>query len=182
MFLYVDIKLYTEQLNKYIQSLFDGKKSLFEHTVPRHDHDHNHKSNKKTKTEGDDGVYMKNLSKIENSSESSHYMALNEFQSAVLNPRLSNLHHTLARRQSLRRSSLVTIEEISDIQHESSANNDDVDDDYKSVETYSEIQENSKKCQFRGYLNDKSASYNLYLRAGIGSKHKIRSSSFEFFF
>jgi hypothetical protein len=35
---------------------------------------------------------------------------------------------------------------------------------------YSKLDENAKNNKFTGYLNEKSASYNLYLRVGIGGK------------
>ena len=38
------------------------------------------------------------------------------------------------------------------------------------TDRYSKLDQNGKKNKFTGYLNEKSASYNLYLRVGIGGK------------
>jgi hypothetical protein len=119
---------------------------------------------------------VKNI--LENEQTENHYIKLSEVQSILMNNRYSTIHRTLSRstKKKNKRPKLPTIDENK--QHNdyyTPDHADQINDDANGDEYSEASQEKIKPAKFTGYLNDKSASYNLYLRAGIGSK--FRNSS-----
>ena len=159
--MYVDIKRYTKNLDQYIRQLASNQ-------APRNENDNGFVANNE---------YYSARSIMD---KNEHYMTLSDFSTHLKSSSFSTIQRQLAketRSKSITRKSIqsdngdVKLQNseyyMADSLHNGSINEEE---ENRSVVSYSMAEEKIKSEKFTGYMNEKSASYNLYLRVGIGGK------------
>ena len=160
--MYVNIKRYTKNLDQYIRQLASNQ-------APRNENDNGFVANNE---------YYSARSIIDKNER--NYMDLSDYFTHLKNSRFSTIQRKLAketRSKSITRKSIqsdngdVKLQNseyyMADSLHNGSINEEE---ENRSVVSYSMAEEKIKSEKFTGYMNEKSASYNLYLRVGIGGK------------
>lgn len=181
IFLYIDIKRYAKRLDKYVQNILKTK----------------HDNKNEGIAENSEYYSVKNLLDKswhqDKSQSNSDYFPLHDYQNGLRRTRYSIIQRELSKKPNKKNpAKLSTIEEdghtkrkssgdvyymaesLNENKNEELSEFEEANNDAESNSNYSDtdikMDDHTKKGKFTGYLNEKSASYNLYLRVGIGGK------------